>query len=102
VPPEKRTLSITTELVDRNDEGQLVRMKIEDQGRGIDPEVRDQMFEPFISTKHTVGVGMGLTVARHSMRNMGGDVTMEDRPGGGTVAVLLHPVEQPRRRRAES
>jgi len=102
IPPEKRTLTITTEPVDRKEEGQFIRMRIEDQGHGIDPEVRDQMFEPFISTKHTVGVGMGLTVARHSMRNMGGDVTMEDRPGGGTVAVLLHPVEQPRRRRAES
>jgi len=101
-PPEKRTLTITTELVDRQEEGQFIRMRIEDQGHGIDPEVRDQMFEPFISTKHTVGVGMGLTVARHAMRNMGGDVTMEDRPGGGTVAVLLHPVEQPRKRRAES
>ena len=102
IPPEKRPLTITTELVDRKEEGQYIRMRIEDQGHGIDPEVRDQMFEPFISTKHTVGVGMGLTVARHSMRNMGGDVTMEDRPGGGTVAVLLHPVEQPRKRRAES
>jgi two-component system, sensor histidine kinase and response regulator len=102
VPPEKRLLTITSELVDRKDEGQLVRLKVEDQGRGIDPEVRDQMFEPFISTKHTVGVGMGLTVARHAMRNLGGDVTVEDRPGGGMVAVVLHPVEQPRKRRAEA
>jgi CheY-like chemotaxis protein len=102
IPPEKRSLTISTELVDRNEDGQFVRMKVEDQGRGIDPEIRDQMFEPFISTKHTVGVGMGLTVARHAMRNMGGDVTVEDRPGGGTVAVLLHPLEQRRKRRAES
>jgi signal transduction histidine kinase len=41
---------------------------------------------------------MGLTVARHSLRNIGGDVMMEDRPGGGTVAVLLHPVAQPKRK----
>ena len=102
VPPEKRTLTISTELVDRNEDGQFVRMQVEDQGRGIDPEIRDQMFEPFISTKHTVGVGMGLTVARHAMRNMGGDVTVEDRPGGGAVAVLLHPLEQRRKRRPES
>ena len=101
IPPEKRTLTISTELVDRNEDGQFVRMQVEDQGRGIDPEIRDQMFEPFISTKHTVGVGMGLTVARHAMRNMGGDVTVEDRPGGGAVAVLLHPLEQRRKRRAE-
>jgi signal transduction histidine kinase len=41
---------------------------------------------------------MGLTVARHSLRNIGGDVSMEDRPGGGTIAVLLHPVAQRKRR----
>ena len=59
------------------------------------------MFEPFISSKHTVGVGMGLTVARHALRNLGGEVTMADRPGGGTVAVLMHPVER-RKRKFES
>ena len=69
-----------------------MQLRVEDQGHGIDPEIRDHMFEPFISTKRSVGVGMGLTIARHSLRNMGGEVTMEDRPGGGTVAVLLHPL----------
>jgi two-component system sensor histidine kinase/response regulator len=58
---------------------------------GIDPEIRDKMFEPFVSTKNTVGVGMGLTVARHALRNLGGEVTMLDTPGGGTTAVLMHP-----------
>ena len=101
-PPEKRPITISTELVDRDEDGKFVQIRVEDQGRGIDPEIRDQMFEPFISTKHTVGVGMGLTVARHAMRNMGGEVTMEDRPGGGAVAVLLHPlVRNGARRRAD-
>jgi signal transduction histidine kinase len=58
------------------------------------------MFEPFISGKRTVGVGMGLTVARHSLRNIGGEVTVEDRPGGGAVAILLHPIAQPKRKPA--
>jgi two-component system sensor histidine kinase/response regulator len=97
-PPEKRPITITTQLIDRKRDGKIVEIRVEDQGRGIDPDVRDHMFEPFISTKHTVGVGMGLTVARHSLRNMGGEVTMEDRPGGGSVAVLLHPLEQRQRR----
>ncbi len=69
-----------------------VEIIVEDQGRGIDPEVRDHMFEPFTSTKRTVGVGMGLTVARNSMENLGGTLDLADRPGGGTRAILLHPV----------
>jgi len=41
-----------------------------------------------------VGVGMGLTVARHALRNMGGDVSMTDREGGGSVAILVHPISK--------
>jgi two-component system sensor histidine kinase/response regulator len=70
-----------------------VEIAVEDQGRGIDPEIRDHMFEPFTSTKRTVGVGMGLTVARHAVEGIGGQVELVDRPGGGTRALLLHPVE---------
>jgi len=75
-----------------------VQIRVEDQGHGIDPEIRDHIFEPFISTKQSVGVGMGLTVARHALRNMGGDLTMEDRPGGGAVAILLHPIVRKQRK----
>lgn len=74
-----------------------IEIRIEDHGRGIDPAIRDQMFEPFISSKHTVGVGMGLTVARHALRNMGGDLTLHDMPETGTVAIALHPISRPSR-----
>ena len=100
-PPERRPILVTTELVDRPVDGKFVRIRVEDQGRGIDPEIRDHMFEPFISAKHTVGVGMGLTVARHALRNMGGEVTMEDRPGGGTVAVLMHPLARKQKQQSD-
>ena len=96
-PESQRPILIRTGLVDRGNEGRFIRITVEDQGKGIAPEIRDHMFEPFISSKHTVGVGMGLTVARHALRNMGGDLTVEDRPGGGMIAVLLHPVEKRRR-----
>ena len=91
-PPDQRPITVTAELIDQKEDGKFVRLRVADQGHGIDPEIRDHMFEPFISSKRSVGVGMGLTIARHSLRNMGGEVTMEDRPGGGTVAVLMHPV----------
>lgn len=70
----------------------LIEIRVLDRGRGIDDTVRDHVFEPFTSTKQTVGVGMGLTVARHSVRQLGGNVELRDRPGGGTEALLTHPV----------
>lgn len=93
-PDEKRAINIRTEIVDRAEEGKFVFVHVEDRGRGIDPEIRDHAFEPFTSTKHTVGVGMGLTVARHSLRNLGGEVALADRPGGGAIATLRHPLER--------
>jgi signal transduction histidine kinase len=56
------------------------------------------MFEPFVGTKSKVGGGMGLTVARHSMRNLGGEVALVNRIGGGAVAVITHPLERKKKR----
>ncbi len=93
-PDDKRPIHIRTEVVERPEEGRFALVHIEDRGRGIDPEIKDHAFEPFTSTKHTVGVGMGLTVARHSMRNLGGEVTLTDRPGGGAICTIRHPLER--------
>lgn len=89
-----RPLTVRTRRLDRPDEGAFVEISVIDQGRGVAPGIRDKMFEPFVSSKHTVGVGMGLTVARHAARNLGGDVKIQDTPGGGTTAIILHPLEQ--------
>jgi two-component system sensor histidine kinase/response regulator len=97
-PTDPRPLSIHTRTITKPEEGQFVELKIVDHGHGIDADIRDKMFEPFVSTKNTVGVGMGLTVARHALRNLGGEVTMIDTPGGGTTALLLHPVEKRQKR----
>ncbi len=97
-PADPRPISVHTRVVEKPDEGKFVEMLVTDHGRGIDPEIRDKMFEPFVSSKNTVGVGMGLTVARHALRNLGGEVTMTDTPGGGATAVLMHPVEKKLRR----
>lgn len=93
-PSDPRPLSIHTRIVEKPDEGKFVEIRVTDHGHGIDADIRDKMFEPFVSTKHTVGVGMGLTVARHALRNLGGEVTLTDTPGGGATAILMHPVEK--------
>ncbi|HTO04125.1 MAG TPA: ATP-binding protein, partial [Opitutus sp.] len=92
-------ISIHTRLIDRPEEGKVVEVRIDDEGRGLDDEIRDHIFEPFISSKHTVGVGMGLTVARHALRNLGGEVTVVDREGGGASVFLTHPLESRRQRK---
>jgi len=89
-----RPITIRVGYIEKPNVEKMLEIRVEDQGRGIDPELRDRIFEPFISSKHTVGVGMGLTVARHALRNLGGEVTMTERPGGGSIAVLVHPLRK--------
>ena len=96
-PADQRPMSIHTRIVEKPGD-KLVELRIDDDGRGIAEEVRDRMFEPFVSTKRTVGVGMGLTIARHSLRSIGGEVTLVSRREGGSSAVLVHPIRDRRLR----
>ncbi len=93
-----RPISIHTRLLDRPRGEKMLELRIDDRGAGVMEDIRDRMFEPFVSTKRTVGVGMGLTIARHSLRSLSGEVTVNSRPGGGASAVLVHPVRDPRRK----
>lgn len=88
----ERSIGLSIAVIE-DGENPMIEIRVEDQGAGIDPEIRDHMFEPFISSKRTVGVGMGLTVARHALRSLGGDLILEDRQGGGTVAIGKHPIK---------
>lgn len=92
-PAAERPIWLRTGVIETS-EGKMIEITIEDAGRGVDESIRDHIFEPFISTKHTVGVGMGLTVARHALRNLSGEVSLNDRPGGGSIASVTHPIEQ--------
>lgn len=80
-------LSGTVEV--KKDRSRLV-LTVDDYGKGIDPAIKESVFEPFTSSKRTVGTGMGLAVARHCLRNLSGQMTLEDRPGGGTRATMIH------------
>lgn len=70
--------------------GAGVRVAVTDHGPGVGADVRPRLFEPFFTTKET-GTGLGLAVSRAIARAHGGDVTYQDRPGGGAVFTLRLP-----------
>jgi two-component system sensor histidine kinase HydH len=77
------------------DGGQLV-FAVADQGPGIAADERDQIFEPFHTTK-TRGTGLGLAVAKRIVDLHGGQIGVSDAPGGGAIfTVVLPPHHGPR------
>jgi len=91
-PDENREVWIETEVVPVGD-GKRLLIKVNDDGSGISDSIRDNIFEPFITTKTSVGRGLGLTMARHAIRNLNGDLELHTLPAGGTCAVISYPLE---------
>ena len=89
---QKEKLDILVEAT--LDKGQsLLNIRIKDHGRGIEENIKDTLFEPFVSTKPTVGHGLGLTMAKHTLKQLGSTLTIEANPEGGTCAIITHPVD---------
>ena len=76
--------------VERRD-GELA-IVVEDRGAGLPPEVRERLFQPFV-TGRTDGVGLGLSLAHRIVGLHGGTLRLEDREAGGTRAVISFPAE---------
>lgn len=70
--------------------GEVVQVRIADTGAGIAPEVRDRIFDPFVTTKPR-GTGLGLARVRHIVEQHGGEVTCESGPDGGSCFILRLP-----------
>ena len=64
--------------------------KIQDNGRGIAPEILERLFEPFFTTR-TEGTGLGLAIVREVAQIHGGDVTVESKLGAGSTFSLRLP-----------
>lgn len=75
------------------DEAATVRVAIEDDGPGVEPEMRQRCFEPFFSTRPTgEGAGLGLSVVHGIVEAHGGDVAFtEPRTLGGARVELQLP-----------
>ena len=77
--------------------GDQIRVSVEDNGCGIDPEHISKLFEPFYSTKST-GTGLGLSVTYGIIQNHDGAIQVTSTPGQGTrvtVSLPLRLVDQP-------
>ena len=74
-------------------------VSVADTGPGVAIQDLPHLFDPFYRSDEsrnpeTGGVGLGLTIARRIMRAHGGDLTAENRPGGGALFSAWLPVRK--------
>jgi len=69
-----------------------VRLMVSDTGPGIAPDVRERIFDDFYTTK-TTGAGLGLTIVRRLVSDLGGRVQVESELGKGTRFIVTLPAQ---------
>jgi signal transduction histidine kinase len=90
-PKQTGHVSVSVRL--EPDDGEVV-VSIGDNGPGIEPEMREKIFDPFDSSKGHGGTGLGLAAARKIMSELGGRIELQSTVGEGTVFRVHLPLER--------
>ncbi|MCU0672516.1 MAG: PAS domain S-box protein [Myxococcota bacterium] len=77
--------------------GSFVRIRVTDDGHGMDAATKARVFEPFFTTKEVGrGTGLGLSTAYWVVKRNGGDLSVESEVGRGSTFVVLLPLTDER------
>jgi signal transduction histidine kinase len=71
-----------------------VIVQVQDNGPGIAPEIKSQLFQPFVSAGKRNGLGLGLALTRQTVLEHGGDMWVESEPGRGARFSIRLPGAQ--------
>ncbi|HEV2201243.1 MAG TPA: ATP-binding protein [Bryobacteraceae bacterium] len=75
--------------------GQSVVVRVEDTGTGIAPEVRSELFHPFVTAGKKNGVGLGLAFSHQTVVDHGGELWADPSPGPGAKFFIRLPLTAP-------
>lgn len=74
--------------IDITESGKFRQLSVTDNGRGLTPEQRSNLFQPFATTKPD-GLGLGLVISQDIMRGLGGDLIEEPLAKGARFTMLI-------------
>ncbi|MCK5835886.1 MAG: HAMP domain-containing histidine kinase, partial [Desulfobacula sp.] len=80
---------------DLGQEKEILVMKIQDNGCGMDMETREKIFELFFSSKRNQGTGFGLFIAHSIITQHGGTIAVESLKRKGTTFTISLPLPEP-------
>jgi signal transduction histidine kinase len=69
-----------------------ILIRLEDNGPGLPDTVKDNLFTPFISTKGIGHSGLGLSIVKKAVADLGGTIGCTSEPGDGTVFEIGLPI----------
>ena len=71
-----------------------LKISVADRGTGVSPHVREKLFKSMVTSKGTMGTGLGLYISNAVVRGkFGGSMWVEDNPGGGAVFGISIPIQ---------
>jgi signal transduction histidine kinase len=79
-------------IAERN--GAEVEIRVEDNGPGIPEQIRDRLFEPFVTHGKTHGTGLGMAITKAFVEAHGGSIRFETETGRGTVFFVRLPIAE--------
>lgn len=76
-----------------------VQIKIQDDGPGIEPGLREKIFDKFFRADNSLttskpGSGLGLSITRHMLRDLGGDIAMDSTSARGAGFIIRIPIHE--------
>ena len=89
---ESGTLTVSVEKGFDDQDNPVAVLRIEDTGPGIDPEIRDRLFIPYVTTKGSAGTGLGLALVHRILTEMGGRIDVIDGASGGARFAVRIPL----------
>ena len=95
-------LTVTLDVIDANEDaalshgllpaGRYVRLRVDDTGCGMTPEVAARIFEPFFTTRDSgTGTGLGLALVQGIVTDLGGAIDVASQPGQGSTFDIYLP-----------
>jgi PAS domain S-box-containing protein len=89
--PEGGHLGVSLQLSALESGAPAVEVRVADTGQGLPPQVRDKLFQPYVTTRSD-GHGLGLALSRHILDAHRGALRADTYPGSGTVFRVFLPV----------
>ena len=90
LPSRRGRICISTRVVERGAEPPIVRVTVADSGRGMSADESKRIFDDFYTTKEG-GAGLGLSIVRRLVMDLGGTIAVESMAGQGTRMIVDMP-----------